>query len=88
MLGVVFRSAVPTFQQMQIFEVYVVEKQKNKVLQEYPNMVLIYFFVPTKKNCSKFFLVMVGVVFRSAVPTFQQKQVFEVYMVEKQKNKV
>jgi len=32
MLGVVFRSAVPTFQQMQIFEVYVVEKQKNKVL--------------------------------------------------------
>jgi hypothetical protein len=51
-------------------------------------MVLIDFFVPTNKNCLKKFLVMLGGVFRSAVPMFQQKEVFSGYVAEKQKNKV
>jgi len=32
MLGFLVRSAVPTFQQKEVFSVYVAEKQKNKVL--------------------------------------------------------
>jgi hypothetical protein len=51
-------------------------------------MVLVDFFVPTNKNCLKKFLIMLGGVFRSAVPTFQQNQVYSGYVAEKQKNKV
>ena len=71
-VGVVFGSAVPTFQQKQVYVVYVVEKQKNKVVQKYPNMVLVDFFVPTNKNCLKKIFGYVGGCFSfrsSNVPT-------------------